>query len=345
MAEAAYNEDRMTRNSATQISAQANGGIAVGLTAHADVSFNDTVTLKAQSESNAAVGLIAEEPRGSDSATVTFNKNATVTVSSNGGRSTIAEGVDGAAIGLDLTVSDNAPNGAQAGKVVTGAGTKLTVRASTNSQAQDAGSAIGLTGSGNAQFTAAGAVDIGATANGKGDAFGVRWNGGTVAFNGNAAITATSASGEAVGVKAEAGTVRFAGDSTTITAANALLVSGSTVEFAGETTQVKGLTDVRSGGTVNLTAGDTTMESFTIAEGGRVNVAAGARLTTLTGQIFSVALNAAGDNTGEGMQKRYSADSLTVASGATLAFNDAKYNDSYKFAASALYSDASLVFN
>ncbi len=339
-AEAAHIEGVTTFGGTVNATASAVGGYAQGMVTHGDVVFNDKVWLTASSDTNAAIALGAEESRGtSNSAKITFNGDATLTASSNAGVSTLPEdaGADGAAYGLDISPSDNLGQGQVDGQVVTAAGTTLTIRASTNSQAQDAGSAIGLTGSGNAQFTAAGAVDIGATANGKGDAFGVRWNGGTAAFNGDAAITATSASGEAVGVKAEAGTVKFAGDTTTITAANALLVSGGTVEFAGKTAQV-----------INLTAGNTTMESFTIAEGGKVNVASGAQLTTLTGQIFTIGLDSEGTNSGEGLAKRYDETRLGLASNSTLAFNDPKYNAVYMANASALYSDAKLaklVFN
>ena len=347
-AEAAHIEGVTTFGGTVNATASAVGGYAQGMVTHGDVVFNDKVWLTASSDTNAAIALGAEESRGtSNSAKITFNGDATLTASSNAGVSTLPEdaGADGAAYGLDISPSDNLGQGQVDGQVVTAAGTTLTIRASTNSQAQDAGSAIGLTGSGNAQLTAAGAVDIGATANGKGDAFGVRWNGGTAAFNGDAAITATSASGEAVGVKAEAGTVKFAGDTTTITAANALLVSGGTVEFAGKTAQVKGLADVRSGGTVNLTAGDTTMESFTIAEGGKINVASGATLTTLTGQVFTIALNEDGKNSGAGMAKRYGDTALALAANSTLALNDAKYNSLYVKSAQALCSGVTLVFN
>lgn len=97
-----------------------------------------------------------------------------------------------------------------------------------------------------------------------------------------------------------------------------------------------------TGRTGTLTAGELKLG------GGKLLVTENGALSTTTGQIFTVALNADGTNAAEANALKYSADSLLFIEGGSLALTDAKYNRDYADTATGVfknaYKDGSIAF-
>lgn len=128
--------------------------------------------------------------------------------------------------------------------------------------------------------------------------------------------------------------------------AKALRVQDSgVVNFNGGSALMKDPVRVVDQGKLNINSGVWSMESFRIEDSGSVTVAQGATLETLTGQVFTVALDEAGTNQGDNLAAKYSSSNLNIRAGAKLALNDAKYNSIYATKAGRLYSGVTFVFN
>lgn len=88
-----------------------------------------------------------------------------------------------------------------------------------------------------------------------------------------------------------------------------------------------------TGRTGTLTAGELKLG------GGKLLVTENGALSTTTGQIFTVALNADGTNAAEANALKYSADSLLFTEGGSLALSDKKYNRDYADTATNVFKD------
>ncbi len=88
-----------------------------------------------------------------------------------------------------------------------------------------------------------------------------------------------------------------------------------------------------TGQTGTLTAGELKLDD------GKLLVTENGALSTTTGQIFMIALNADGTNAAEANALKYSADSLLFTEGGSLALSDAKYNRDYADTATNVFKD------
>ena len=88
-----------------------------------------------------------------------------------------------------------------------------------------------------------------------------------------------------------------------------------------------------TGQTGTLTAGELKLDD------GKLLVTENGALSTTTGQIFTIALNADGTNAAEANALKYSADSLLFTESGSLALSDAKYNRDYADTATNVFKD------